>query len=91
MHVERLVLEQETESTMHLPCVNQVIVIEDEGKGLWDSIGLIDQGCQSSLDAKWLGRLQGRQRWFAGPCVDLLQGGSDVRPKADGVVVTGVQ
>jgi len=67
MQLRRQMVEQKGEGVVDGFGLYHVVVIEDEGKRVWDGCNLIGQGCQNRFNRRWLRRLERTQ--YACPAI----------------------
>jgi hypothetical protein len=85
----RPVLDQECERLVHLPCADQVVIVEDE-QGLLPG-QIVDQRRDQALERRRRGRAEQRSHPFADPGAGPVQRGYRVMPEPGWVVIPRVQ
>ena len=93
MQLRRQVVEQKGESLVDRLGCDEVVIVEDENVGATLVVArqIVDQQGQKRFQRRQLRRLQHVQHVLANAGVNGLQGGDEIRQKANEVIVALVQ
>jgi hypothetical protein len=85
------VVQKKGQGVVDRPCIDGVVVVEDEYEIVRDGCDLVEQGRQNRFGRRRLGGPEHTRHPFPDIRHDRLQGGDEVSEKARGVVVPLVQ